>query len=169
MDYTYPMGFNDSVYINAHKSIQFINECINDLCQKNCDIIITGSQASVLPYDVGNTGLFPLKQFNFLMGTQPDAVIICVNPYDELDYIERSIRFLESSVDCKVIAMCVYPMDLKKDWTSMYNRKEQLEKMKSLHLKELLQEHFLIPVYRLGNENEMANIFDDVIAFFSKA
>lgn len=138
MDFTYPMGFNDSVYINAHKSIQYINACINNLCQKNCDII-TGPQSSVLPFDIGNIGMFPLKQFNFLMGTQPDAVVLCINPYDESDYIERSICFLESSVDCKVIALCVYPMDVKKDWTSMYNRKEQLGEMEYRLLKDTLK------------------------------
>lgn len=61
MDYVYPMGFNSFVYIDSHDSVRYINECINRLCQKNCDIIITGSQASVLPFDVGNVGMFPLK------------------------------------------------------------------------------------------------------------
>lgn len=168
MDFTYPMGFNDSVYINAHKSIQFINGCINYLCQKNCDIIITGSQASVLPFDTGNIGMFPLKQFNFLMGSQPDAVVLCINPYDELDYIERSIRFLESSVDCKVIALCVYPMDVKKDWTSMYNRKEPLGDMEYQLLKDVLKDQFSIPVCRLGDADDMTDIYENVIAFFTE-
>ena len=168
MDFTYPMGFNDSIYINAHKSIHFLNECINHLCQKNCDIIITGSQSSVLPYDTGNLGMFPLKQFNFLMGTQPDAVVLCINPYDEFDYIARSICFLESSVACKVIALCVYPMNLKKDWTSLYNRKKMLEEKEYQLLKDALQIRFSIPVYRLGDELDITNIFNDIIDFFTE-
>ena len=102
------------------------------------------------------------------MGSQPDAVVLCINPYDELDYIERSIRFLESSVDCKVIALCVYPMDVKKDWTSMYNRKEPLGDMEYQLLKDVLKDQFSIPVCRLGDADDMTDIYENVIAFFTE-
>ena len=168
MDFAYPMGFNSSVYINAHNSIRYINECINELCEKNCDIIITGSQSSVLPFDTGNIGMFPLKQFDFLMGTQPDVVVLCINPYDELDYIQRSIEFLESSVDCKVIAICVYPMNVKKDWTRMYNQKEPLSETEYQTLKERIENEFSVPVYRLGEANDITCLFENIVSFLTE-
>ena len=167
IDYVYPMGYNSAVYIHAHDSVRYINECINQLCQKNCDIIITGSQASVLPYDTGNIGMFPLKQFDFLMGSQPDAVILCLNAYDDLHYIRRSILFLESSADCKVIALVVYPMNIKKDWTMMYNQKEVLSEIDYQSIKEVLCKEFSIPVYRLGAADDISSLFENIISFFS--
>lgn len=166
MDYVYPMGFNNSVYIDSHDSVRYINECINRLCPKNCDIIITGSQTSVLPFDVANVGMFPLKQFVFLMGSQPDAVVMCVNPYDDLSYIRRSIGFIESSVDCKVIALVVYPMNIKNDWTMMYNQKEVLSDVDYRNLKNALGGEFSMPVYRLGEHGDTVSLYNDIIHFF---
>lgn len=167
IDYTYPMGFNSTVNIGDHDAILYLNECINLLCMKNSDIIITGSQGSVLPTDIGNKIMFPLKQFNFLMGTQPDCMILCINPYDDIEYIRRTISFLESSVDGKVISICVYPMKYKSDWSSIYSQKESLSNNEFYTLKEILVEKFSIPIYKLGNEDDLNALLNDIINFFS--
>ncbi len=167
MDYVYPMGLNNSVYIGEHDAVRYLNECMNELCQRDCDIILTGSQASVLPFDTGNIGLFPLRQFVFLMGTQPDAVVLCVNPYDELDYIERSIHFLEAGVACEVIAICVFPMTVKKNWSGIYHTKEVLSEAEYQTMKELLTCRFSVPVYRLGDADDITELFENILTFFS--
>lgn len=167
IDYVYPMGYNSSVYIDGHDTIAYINECINELCQNNCDIIITGSQASVLPADIGNKGMFPVKQYSFLMGTQPDCIVLCVNPDDDMEYIGRTIAFLESGVEGKVIAICVYPMQYKKDWTGMYGLKKPLQRHEFELLKLSLCGKFSIPVYQLGEENDIDSLFGDILLFFS--
>lgn len=77
---------------------------MQNLCTKAIDIVITSSQSGVLLYDIGNMIQYNLPQFSFLLGTQPDAVILCINPFDEMDYIMRTKLFIESSVDCKVVA-----------------------------------------------------------------
>lgn len=168
IDYTYPMGFNSSVYIDGHNAVAYINQCVHDLCEKNCDIIITGSQASVLPVDVGNLTMFPMRQYCFLMGTQPDCLILCINPGDDLDYIRRSIAFLESSVDGKVIALCMYPMKHRDGWTRIHNQKEKLSDKEFGVLKEKLYEEFLIPTYLLGDESDASLLFNNIISFFSQ-
>lgn len=168
MDYAYPMGYNSSVYVDGHDTIAYLNECINTLCENDCDIVITGSQASVLPIDVGNKSMFPIRQYSFLMGTQPDCIVLCVNPYDDLEYVHRTIAFLESSVDGKVIAICVYPMQYKKDWTGMYNQKEPLQMYEYELLKASYYKEFSIPVYQLGTEEDITSIFDDIVSFFSE-
>lgn len=169
MDYAYPMGYNSSVYIDGHDSIAYINECIQKLCDNNCDVIITGSQSSVLPIDVGNKSMFPIKQYSFLMGTQPDCIVLCVNPYDDFEYVQRTINFLESSVASKVIAICIYPMRYKKDWTVMYGQKEPLQIYDFELLKESYNKEFSIPVYQLGNDHDIISIFNDIVSFFSES
>lgn len=168
MDYAYPMGYNSSVYIDGHDSIAYINECIQKLCDNNCDIIITGSQASVLPIDICNKSMFPMKQYSFLMGTQPDCIVLCVNPYDTYDYVQRTINFLESCVDSKVIAICVYPMQYKKNWTGMYSQKEPLQIDEFDLLKVSYNKDFSIPVYQLGNSDDIVSLFNDIVSFFSE-
>ena len=96
---------------------------MQNLCTKAIDIVITGSQSGVLLYDIGNMIQYNLPQFSFLLGTQPDAVILCINPFDEMDYIMRTKLFIESSVDCKVVAFVMFPMDIKDDWTGIYGQR----------------------------------------------
>jgi len=167
MDYTYPMGFNSGVYIDGTDAVVYVNECFHSVCIKNCEIIITGSQASVLPYDISNKSMFPLKQFNFLMGTQPDCMVLCINPYDDLDYIRRTIFFLESSVAGKVIGLCIYPMNYKSDWTGMYHQKELLSETEIEFFKNMLSQEFNVPSYQLGSAADLASLYEDVVAFFS--
>ena len=166
-DYDYPMGFNNSVYIYSHDCVRYLNNCINELTKKNCDIIITGSQGSILPFDVGNISYFPLRQQVFLQATQPDAVVLCINPFDDSDYIDRSIKYIEASVDCKVIAICVFPFDID-NISSLLNKRKTLSNERFLELENKLNNHYKIPIYKLGDENHLNNLFESIIDYFSE-
>ena len=168
MDYVFPMGHNSSVYIKEYDVIRYLNYIINDLCIKNKDIILVGSQSGTIPYDIGNLAQFNISQYNFLIGTQPDAVVLCVNPYDNFDYIERTINFIESSVDCKVISLVVFPMDLHENWLGNNSMKISLSYEKYEDIKKSLYEKFNIPVFKLGTENEMIKLTQTVIVNTSR-
>lgn len=43
------------------------------------------------------------------MGTRPDAIILSISMNDTYEYIEKTISFLESTVECEVIALCLFP------------------------------------------------------------
>ena len=58
----------------------------------------------------GTLHIMPLPQYELLMGTLPDAVVLCVNPFDDRDYIRRTIQFIESATEGKVIALCLSPL-----------------------------------------------------------
>lgn len=167
MDYCFPMGYNSSVFIKEFDTVRYLNFIINDLCLKNKDIILVGSQSGTIPYDTGNIVQYTMPQFNFIMGTQPDCVILCVNPFDEFDYIKRTISFIESSVNCKVISIVIFPMDIKNNWAGIYGSKKELDEHKYKILKNKLYDHFNIPIFKLGNENNMIDLVDVIINFFS--
>ena len=42
------------------------------------------------------------------MGTRPDAIILSISMNDTYEYIEKTISFLESTVECEVIALCLF-------------------------------------------------------------
>lgn len=166
MDYCYPMGYNSSVYIKEYDQIRYLNYIMNDLCEKNKDIILVGSQSGTIPYDIGNIKLFNSMQFHFLMGTQPDCVILMVNPYDDFSYIQRTKTFIESSVRCKVVSLVIFPMDLKKDWSSIYGKKDVLTNEALNCLKKSLSDYFGIPIFVLGSDNDMYELVDIVTDYF---
>lgn len=168
MDYCYPMGYNSSVYLKEYDQIRYLNYIMNGLCQKEPDIIIVGSQSGTVPYDIANINLFNSSQFHFLMGTQPDCVVLTINPFDDFSYIQRTMTFIESSVRCKVVSLVIFPMDLKKDWSGIYGKKKKLSTDAINSIKRSLYEHFKVPVFELGNENDMIEMVDIVTDFFSR-
>ena len=168
MDYSFPIGYSSSVDIYGHDVIRYINYIINLLCvKKNADIVLVGSQSSVIPYDTGNLNMYPIKQYSFLLGTQPDAVIMCINPYDDMVYIKRSIAFLESLVDCKVIGLSMFPMDMKVDWSGLYGQKQPLSKEKYQKLKKEICKTIGVPVYLLGEKTDIDEMYSTIIDYFS--
>ncbi len=168
MDYCFPMGYNASVYINETDYITYLNNIVNDLCIKNKDIILVGSQSGTVPYDTGNIVQYTLPQLSFLMGTQPDCVVLCVNPFDDIEYIQRTIMFIESSVDCKVIAIVVFPLDIKDNWAGMYGLKEIINPEKYIDIKRKLFVQFKLPVFKLGNDTDMDNLIKIIEDYFSE-
>ena len=167
MDYCFPMGYNSSVYTREFDTIRYLNYIINDLCQKNKDVIIVGSQSGTVPYDTGNICQFTIPQINFLMGTQPDCIVLCINPHDEVEQISRTINFIEAAVDCKVIALVVFPMIVQNGWKGIYGAKNQLEEGMFLEIKSKNLFKFGRPVYMLGNESDMVNLVDNITDYFT--
>lgn len=162
MDYVYPMGYNSSVYISGYESIMYLNSAMNELCRKNKDIIIVGAQSGSVTYDTGNVNQYNLPQYDFLLGTLPDAIILCVNPYDDMEYIERTIHFLEAAIECKVISIVVFPMDMN----GVNGAKRRLSEEKYIKIKSQMEDFFHIPIYMLGNNNDMKDLFGKIISFF---
>ena len=165
MDFVYPMGYNSAVYINDHDSITMLNSMLYELSHKN-DIIMVGSQANTIPYNTSNVSDFPCKQFYYLLATQPDAVILCINPYDDFKYISNTIKFIESLISCNVIALVVFPMTYAEDWRGLYGSKIKISQSKYYELTKSLQKKFKIPIFMLGNEENMNELCQMLIDFF---
>ena len=165
MDCVYPMGYNNSVYLYDYDAVRYLNNAMQRISEKGVDIIITGSQSGVVPFDNGNLSQFSLPQMDFLMGTQPDACILCINPFDDMDYIKRTVNFLEASVDCKVIAIVVFPLDIKNDWTGIYGTKELITTEKYERIKKLVAQRIGVPVFWLGKDID--GLSEKIIDFFS--
>ena len=164
MDYVFPMGYNSTVHIKEFDVVRYLNYITNELCLRNKDIIIVGSQSGTVIYDTGNIIQYNLSQYEFLVGTQPDAVVLCINPFDTVDYIARTVKFIESSVECKVIAFVVFPMDLKNEW-GIYGGTVPVSVEKYDVLSKKLMT-FSVPVYKLGDEKDMQALSGQILKYF---
>ena len=60
-----------------------------------------------------NLQYYNVPQSAFLAGTVPDAVIVCINAHDEIDVIERTVKFIESINHSHIIAFVLFPMERK--------------------------------------------------------
>lgn len=165
-DELYPMGYNSTIYVYEHNAINYINELMHRISSKEKDLIIVGGQSGVVSMMQHRLNQFPCRQNNFLLATQPDAVVLCINAYDDIEYIERNIKFLESFIDSKVIALVVFPKTLANDWKGMFSKKVSLDRSNYNRLKDIYQKKFCIPVFKLGEVRDMNKLAEHIIEFF---
>lgn len=81
------------------------------------------------------------------MGTRPDAIILSISMNDTYEYIEKTISFLESTVECEVIALCLFPVVQTFDWAepvgpSNIISKESFQNVKKIYMIILIYLHF---------------------------
>ncbi|SFR68129.1 S8 family peptidase [Anaeromicropila populeti] len=168
MDYVFPMGYQSSVKINDYEVVQYLNECIHRLCSKETDLILVGSQSGTIPYDAGNLSHCMFQQHSFLSATMPEVVILCINVYDDFDYIERTIKYIESYADSKVLSLVVFPMKIKNNWMGIYGNKEKITEEEYKNIKSILQQRFHRTVYSINYEEEVDLLVEELINYFGE-
>lgn len=166
-DEVFPIGYHSTVNISGDEIILYLNDKINRLCDIS-DLIIVGSQSGTIPYDTGNLLQYATNQYLFLQGTQPDGVVLCVNPFDEEEYVWRTICFIESAIGCKVIALVLFPVALDDDWRGIYGGKRKCTENESFDLAKSFSQIYKRSVYILGNCRDMEDLKNEVVQFFSE-
>lgn len=167
MDEMYPFGYAGERF-TGKEEIEYVNNVIHEIDIKNPDIIIAGSQSGTVPRLYNNTGQIPEAQLNFLMGVNPDAVILCVNIDDSMSYIRRTIAAIEAIGNCKVILIGIYPQMFADGWGIISGKKKQADKEKIECFKELLQQEFGIASVVIREESEEDKLVQICIDFFRK-
>lgn len=166
MNFVYPMGYNSGIYINDQEAVVLLNKMCYELCNKY-DIIFVGSQANTIPYNCMNVSSFHTKQHSFLIGTQPDVIILCINYEDDIEYINNTIKYLEGCVGCKVIATVLFSLKLRNDWRGLFDSKVSILDKEYLELSSIIKEKLNINVYRLEHNEDMIKLRDSIISYFS--
>ncbi len=103
----YVFGYESTDLLSPTEMIQVLNEYVYELEKSDYKIIVAGSQSGTVPHQLRNTSMIPLRQYYFLLGTQPDSIILCVNDFDSFEYIHRTISFFKSTVMANVICLVV--------------------------------------------------------------
>ena len=101
----------------------------------------------------------------YLIGTQPEAIVLTINPFDDFTYVKRTIAFLESAVDAKVIAVVVYPITIADDWTGFYGKRHTLTSDEYANIKDYYQSQLNIPVFNLNESVD--SLREIIIDYFS--
>lgn len=165
MDECFHFGYNSEMRISGFERVSVLNKLMYNIAQNNVDIIITGCQSETILTAEGNLFNYPLPQIEFLFGILPDAVILVVNPYDDLEIIQRTINFLETCVECKVIAIVVYPMDINRE--NLFMQKRHMEQEDYDTLKKSVENLLKRPCFDMDCGQSINSLIDLVEKTFS--
>lgn len=166
MDDVFHFGYNKNFQMNNILFIEALNDSINNIQEKNVDIILAGCQSGTIPYGLTNIRNVTCKQIDFLIGINPDKVILCINIFDEIEYIKRTISFIESLCVCEVIATVVFPMTYAGEYAIVgtLSKKESAE---NIAIKKYeIENSCLKPCFELGNTKQMQDLFTLIIDSF---
>ena len=165
MDECFHFGYGSLIELKASEVITHVNALMHNISEKKPDIVLVGSQSGTLPWEFGNISGYSTKQIHYLLATNPDAVVLCVNECDTVDVVRRTIRLIESIVDCKVIGLVVFPITLNSG-ENAYSGNVKLSEERYLCFKNKIEKSLRKPVFLLGNKDDMRNLYNKIINFF---
>lgn len=165
-DYVYHFGYHSYLKIQPWESIALLNNMIWETQVKGRDILFTGCQSGTLHYRDSNVEDFAIFQYAFLLGTMPDFVILCVNPHDEVDYVDRTISFINSVGDGKVCALAIFPIRAVQTKSGVMYKVEEVSLNVLQEYRKKFEEMFKIPAYVIGNGKDLEKLCGQIISFF---
>ena len=161
-DFVFPMGYQSTVLIQNADSVLAINEQIRQIESKDVDVILTGSQSGSIPYSYNNINQLLFSQQDFLNGVQPDVVVLCVNYSDEIEYIIRTIAYIESYFNTKVIGLVLFPY--VNEYSNLNIKKRILSEYELVQFKNNLSRYTNIKIY-VNNEKNISHLYKDIIDY----
>lgn len=167
LEMMYPMGYDASVSYRNEQAVILLNEIMHLLERDNPDLIIVGGQSSTVSYEVNHIYDLRFFQWDFIVGTSPDLIILCVNPQDSIEYVRKTIGFLESVGHAKVISLVVFPIKLEQEWYGFSFKNKLLDAEGYEMFRQNFASSFDMPAYRL-EKSEIDHMADYIIEYLSE-
>ena len=165
MDACYHFGYDSNNKIIRYDAISYLNDVIHKISNKSVDIIISSCQSGTVTPFFNNLSYYNFAQYEFLLGTQPDAVLLCINSTDDMALIKRTINFIESSTDCKVLSLVLFPINHMDPADVDFNKPINIAKINKIKI--LVTEEIALPIFVLGDQEEMNQLYTSVINYFN--
>lgn len=167
-DYTFHFGYKANAQLSQRDIIAILNEYLFRIQLSGADIVITGCQSATVHYDNANINQFCIEQYGFLLGTEPDFSILCINAYDEIEYIKRTISCIQSVGDGKVSAIALFPKDVLSTATNIVYKTKIMDFDEITERKKYFYEKLSLPIYCIGVEEDIEKLCNQIIDFFSE-
>lgn len=157
------IGFNSSIDLSQAEAISLFNYQLHKV-ESNSDIIFFGTQSNLIPNSFGGLPTIPIYTYELICGCEPQASVLCINEWDDIDYIKRCISYLESFYGNKVIALAYFFKDYHESWDSTGVSISELkyDYNRILSIKNAIG----LPVYNMGTRDELELLCDDLINYF---
>lgn len=166
MDAVFPYGYNSTVSLKESEAILYINRLMREISLTNCEIILTGAQSAELSGELNSLYQFTANQQAYLYGTLPDAIVLVVSAHDTIEYIQRTISFVESICDCNVLAIGFLPRYIVgNDW-GVYEKYLEMKEKEIVQYKEYIRSKFNIEAFVIGRREDESLLADRILEFF---
>ena len=167
-DFVFHFGYHAYMNMHPRECISILNQMVWEIQEKQRDILITGCQSNTIHYDNCQVDDFAIYQNAFLLGTLPDFVILCINPHDDIEYIERTIQYINSIDAGKVGALVIFPVQAIETITGISYKFENVSNSKMQELQKKISKAFKLPTFALGEDTDMKQLCELIVAFFSE-
>ena len=102
----------------------------------------------------------------FLLATNPDAIVLVVNVFDEIEYIQRTINYVENILICEVIAIVVFPIQRLFKWGTIGDLSIRYDNAEIYEMKNRLSATTHKNVYIMDDLKDIHDLADKCIEFF---
>ncbi|MFA6843668.1 MAG: DUF1611 domain-containing protein, partial [Bacilli bacterium] len=164
IDEVFPLGFGSNQRFSEKQIIHYINNQLHLIEMKKKDLIISGIQSFTISEKLYNTIFYPSLQNSIICALQPDCVILMVNSYDDIKYIRRTIFYIESICDTKVVCLLLSFKGINKTWSSMELSTKTIDKNESKKIIKRLEIDLNKPCY---NYDEIDEVFHQIVNYLS--
>ena len=155
-DAIFPCGYGASMEQNHMELIPTLNELFFQIEEKKKDIILFSSQSHTIPQSYGNMGMYPIYQQILLYAGLPDKIILTVHYDDDIEYVKRTIEYLEKLIDTNVMAIVIFPYEVK--YTLRGKSVNRISDISISAFCSQLQEITSVPIYKADdNFNALTN------------
>lgn len=161
----FPIGYGANVDVKGIDAVLAVNQLLEKIENDNVDVIIVGSQSISAPPSVGNLSHIPCSQTELMFGSMPDAVILTVNPFDDVSYVKRTIQFIEGATFGHVISIALYPLRRDDAWSVFNNQFTTLPNKELTDIANRLGSSLGVPTY-IQDEIGFKCIFEKLIDYF---
>lgn len=162
----YPMGYDSTVSIKGLDSIKVINNLMGKIEDCDPEIIIVGSQSQSVPFTDSSLKYLPVAQHEFILATVADCYVLCINLSDEIGYIHRTIKYLESIYGSKVIALAALPLDHANKWSIISNRKIKINEAEKRIKIALIEKQIELKIYDISIPMDIQNLTQYIVDYF---
>lgn len=166
MDQVYHCGYDTINKLTCEENIILINTILNEISIKNPDVIIVGGQSAVAPNAFNNISNLVTRQIELLAATLPDIIFLCVNLFDSIEYIQRTINVIEGYTMTKVIGLVLYPLRSAGISAIMQDIKESENKHKFETVRCLLHTQINLPIYSYDDFEDGKKILSVINEYF---
>lgn len=165
MDIMYSNGYGAKINLDFKNEIMYLNEqaWANSIDK---EILIVGTQSQTIPYGYGNIDFYNFGQLSILCATNPDSFILCVNPSDDINYITRTINYLESVHEGDVICIVIFPFEKNYNYNIEGDISSRLDDTDLRRISDILVKKLGIPCLINGEKSDMDRLYEIILDNF---
>lgn len=167
-DKVFNFGYGAPLEVEPWECTVLLDQMIWDIQNSEKDILITGGQSGALQYYNTSVEKFTSYQYAYMLGTCPDFNILCINPHDDMLYINRTIDLIKSSTENPISAIVVYPIEIQETISGVPYRKRELLPFEQDTFCKKTTNTIQIPTYSLFKHDDIDKLCNQIVQYFSE-